>query len=84
MGKTTPLNDADLAEFCELQAGFADSEKSWTVEVATVDRTSLDLGVKNPNKAAAAALRDPRDILAEIAALDAESAAILEDIGALL
>jgi type I restriction enzyme M protein len=54
------------------------------VEVAAVDRTTLDLGVKNPNQAEAAALRDPRDILAEIAALDAESAAILERIGELV
>ena len=84
MGKTTPLNDADLAEFVASQAGFADSPKSWTVEAAAVDRGTFDLGVKNPNKADVAALRDPRDILAEIAALDAESAAILEDVGALL
>jgi type I restriction enzyme M protein len=54
------------------------------VDVKDVDRDSLDLGAKNPNRAEEAALRDPRDILAEIAALDAESAAILEDIGALL
>jgi type I restriction enzyme M protein len=84
MGKTTPLNDADLTEFVALQASFADSLKSWTVEAAAVDRASLDLGTKNPNIAEATALRDPRDILAEIAALDLESAAILEDIGALL
>jgi len=81
LGKTTPLNDADLAEFVALQAEFADSPKSWSVEVAAVDRTTLDLGVKNPNQEEAAALRDPREILAEIAALDAESAAILERIG---
>jgi type I restriction enzyme M protein len=84
LGKTTPLNDADLADFCESQSSFADSARSWSVEVAAVDRTTLDLGVKNPNQAEAAALRDPRDILAEIAALDAESAAILERIGELV
>jgi type I restriction enzyme M protein len=84
MGKTTPLNDADMAEFVALQARFADSPKSWTVEATAVDRVNFDLGVKNPNKVEAVALRDPRDILAEIAALDAESAAILEEIGALL
>ncbi len=33
MGKTNPLNDDDLKEFVELQASFADSEKSWTVDV---------------------------------------------------
>ena len=30
MGKTNPLNDNDLAEFLELQAGFATSPKSWS------------------------------------------------------
>ena len=34
MGKTNPLNDADLAEFIELQKTFADSPKSWSVDVA--------------------------------------------------
>src|SRR5690606_26957873 len=32
MGKTNPLNDADLAEFIELQKTFADSPKSWSVD----------------------------------------------------
>lgn len=84
LGKTNPLNDADLAEFVALQAGFETGPKSWVVDVKDVDRDSLDLGAKNPNLAEETTLRDPRTILAEIAALDAESATILEDIGALL
>ena len=84
MGKTTPLNDNDLKDFVALQAGFAESEKSWTVDVAGIDRTSIDLSVKNPNKAEEDALRDPQDIIAEMAALDAESASIIESIRALL
>ena len=40
--------------------------------------------MKNPNKAEEGALRDPQDIIAEIAALDAESAGILEGIRGLL
>ena len=42
MGKTNPLNDADLAEFVALQGNFADSAKSWSVDVAAVDATTLD------------------------------------------
>ncbi|HEY8032925.1 MAG TPA: N-6 DNA methylase [Methylocella sp.] len=80
MGKTNSLNDNDLKEFVELQASFADSEKSWSVDVKGIDKTSFDLSVKNPNKADEAALRDPQDIIAEIAALDAENAEILEGI----
>ena len=82
MGKTNALNDDDLKEFVKLQASFADSDKSWSVDVTGIDRTSFDLSVKNPNKAEEAALRDPQDIIAKIVALDVESADILENIGA--
>ena len=84
LGKTNPLNDTDLKEFVALQARLAETEKSWTVDLASIDRTSFDLGVKNPNRAGEDALRDPRDIIAEIAALDVESAGIIESIQMLL
>jgi type I restriction enzyme M protein len=80
LGKTNSLNDDDLKEFVELQATFADSEKSWTVDVKDIDQNSFDLSVKNPNKEEEAPLRDPQEILAEIAALDAESADVLDGI----
>lgn len=84
MGKTNALNDDDLREFVELQATFADSEKSWSVDVADIDWEFCDLSVKNPNRGEEAALRDPQDILDEIAALDEESAGILAGIGGML
>ena len=84
MGKTSALNDGDLKEFVELQASFADSDKSWTVAVEDIDTTSFDLSTKNPTKAEEAPLRDPQDIIAEIAALDAESADILKSIKGML
>ncbi len=84
LGKTSALNDDDLKEFVELQASFANSEKSWSVDVADIDDTTFDLSVRNPNKAEEAPLRDPQEILAEIAALDAESAEILEGIRGML
>jgi type I restriction enzyme M protein len=40
LGKTNPLNDADLAEFVALQKTFADSPKSWTVRRADIDPES--------------------------------------------
>jgi type I restriction enzyme M protein len=80
MGKTNSLNDNDLKEFVQLQAGFAESDKSWSVDVKKIDQASFDLSVKNPNKAEEAALRDPQEILDEIAVLDAESAEILAGI----
>ena len=84
MGKTNPLNDADLAEFVTLQASFATSPKSWSVERSAIDPASFDLSVKNPDAGEEVALLEPEAILAEIAALDAESAGILAEIRALL
>jgi type I restriction enzyme M protein len=80
MGKTNALNDNDLKEFVALQAGFTASEKSWSVDAQQIDQTSFDLSVKNPNQEEEAPLRDPQEILNEIAALDAESAEILDGI----
>ena len=84
MGKTNPLNDADLAEFIALQKTKADSPKSWSVDVAAIDPKTFDLSVKNPNGGEEIAHRSPQDIMDEIAALDAESAEVLGNIKALL
>ncbi len=84
LGKTNALNDDDLKEFVELQAKFAKSEKSWSVDVADLDETSISLSVKNPNQAEEAQLRDPQEIIVEMATLDAKSADILEGVRKLL
>jgi type I restriction enzyme M protein len=80
MGKTNALNDTDLVEFVELQAVKADSLKSWTLDVASINTDTYDLSVKNPNGGEVIALRTPHEILDEIAALDAESAEVLATI----
>jgi hypothetical protein len=80
LGKTTALNDDDMAEFVALQASFADSPKSWTVDAAAIDRSSIDLSVRNPHKAEEQRLREPEEIMA----LDAESAEILASIHGML
>ena len=84
LGKTNPLNDADLAEFVKLQTTFADSPQSWSVEAKSIDKTTFDLSVKNPNDGDEIAHSSPQAIMDEIAALDAESAEVLENIRALL
>jgi type I restriction enzyme M protein len=84
LGKTNPLNDADLADFVKLQRTFADSPKSWSVDVKTVDPATCDLSVKNPNGREAVAHRSPQEIMDEIAALDAESAEVLQTVRGLL
>ena len=84
MGKTNPLNDADLAEFVTLQKTFADSPKSWSVDMCGLNSATFDLSVKNPNSGEVVAHRLPSDILDEIALLDAESADVLQTIRGLL
>jgi type I restriction enzyme M protein len=84
MGKTNPLNDADLAEFIDRQKTFADSPKSWSVDVKDIDPKTFDLSVKNPNGGEEITHRSPADIMKEIAALDQESAEVLKSIKALL
>ncbi|PYP82645.1 MAG: type I restriction endonuclease subunit M [Candidatus Angelobacter sp. Gp1-AA117] len=84
LGKTNPLNDEDLAEFVKLQKTFADSPKSWSVAAKSIDQKTFDLSVKNPNGGEEIAHRSPQAIMEEIAALDAESAKVLESIKALL
>ena len=84
MGKTNPLNDADLAEFIKLQKTFADSPKSWSVKVADIDKSTFDLSVKNPDGGEEITHRSPAAIMKEIAELDAESAKVLKSIKALL
>jgi type I restriction enzyme M protein len=80
LGKTNPLNEADLAEFVQLQKTKADSENSWMVKLADIDTTTYDLSVKNPNKKKEAALREPQEILEEMKALDEEASDILNSI----
>ena len=84
LGKTNPLNDDDLAEFVTLQKTFVDSPKSWIVDAKSIDKTTFDLSVKNPNGGEEMAHRSPEAIMDEIATLDAESGEVLRNIRALL
>jgi type I restriction enzyme M protein len=84
LGKTRPICEDDLAEFVELEQSKADSENSWTVDSAAVDKATFDLSVKNPNRKDEAALREPQEILEEMRRLDEEAAEILAKIGGML
>ncbi len=80
LGKTNPLNENDLADFVNLQKTKADSDNSWSIDVKDINQDTFDLSVKNPNKKDEIVLREPKEILAEIAALDRESAEILKKV----
>lgn len=78
LGKTNSLNEKDLEEFLTLQKTKANSENSWTLDISKIDQNTFDLSAKNPNKDGEAALREPKEILEEIAKLDKESNKILD------
>jgi len=80
LGKTNALSENDLADFVTLQKTKANSENSWTVDVARIDTKTYDLSARNPNKKEEAALREPKQILDDMKTLDKESAEILTSI----
>jgi type I restriction enzyme M protein len=84
MGKTNPLNDADLADFIKLQKNKKDSDNSWTVDISDIDTTTYDLTVRNPNAAGPIELGTPQDILKEIKTLDARAITLLAELSEML
>ena len=84
MGKTNPLNDKDMAVFIEQQKTRPETEQSWNLSLADLDEATADLSVKNPNTPEEAPLREPEEILAEMARLDGETNQLLESIKELI
>ena len=54
------------------------------MDAESIDQTTFDLSVKNPNGGEEVTHRSPQEIMDEIAALDAESAEVLATIRGLL
>lgn len=84
LGKTNPLNDQDMEEFTSLQTSKPETEKSWNLKIADVVESTWDLSVKNPNTPEEAPLRSPKEILEEMAELDAETSSIIDSIWELI
>jgi type I restriction enzyme M protein len=84
LGKSNPLNDDDLKEFVRLQKTKPSSDSSWSVDISSIDKEKFDLSVKNPNGGDKVSHRAPKEIVAEIAALDAKSADLLRAIRGML
>ena len=84
LGKTNPLNDDDLAEFVSFQRSKEESEKSWLLNRSDVLEETYDLTVSNPNAPEEEPLRAPEEIIEDMLARDAETAAILKKIRGLL
>lgn len=83
MGKTNPLNEKDLENFIELQRNFKNSDRSWTIDISTIDSETWNLSVKNPIEIQPINHRSPAEVIAEIEALASEEQVILERIKAL-
>lgn len=84
LGKTNALNDEDMQAFLDTYATRAETEQSWTFDLSEIDPDSLDLSPKNPNTPEEEPLRPPREILAEMEQLDRETAAILDNLKAMV
>lgn len=80
LGKTNPLNIHDFDDFLAKYKTRDTSENSWTVNVDSLDQTTLDLGVKNPHEPEAEGLKTPEEILEDIKGIDKEVADILREI----
>lgn len=80
LGKTSPLNTRDMFDFLEKYQTRESGKNSWTVSIDDIDKTTLDLGVKNPNVPKAEELKSPKDILEDIKRLDKDTADILAEI----
>jgi type I restriction enzyme M protein len=57
---------------------------SSTPDAKSIDQTTFDLSARNPNGGEEIAHRSPEEIMDEIAALDIESAEVVENIQGLL
>jgi len=77
LGKTSPLNDADLAEFLDLQTRRSTTSKSWVYDIHNMDPTTLSLALSNPASSLSTTFRAPSVILDELAELDREASALL-------
>ena len=79
LGKTNALNDDDLADFLKLQKIKADSENSWSIDVATIGN-DCDLSVKNPNKVEVVDKRSATEIVDSLLGLHEEAQNLLDEI----
>jgi len=79
MGKTNPLNDADMKVFVDdhKKKKKPETENSWTFKLGDIDGETFDISPKNPNTPEEAPLRSPEEILEEMKELDKETNSIL-------
>ncbi|MCR5065715.1 MAG: SAM-dependent methyltransferase, partial [Bacteroidales bacterium] len=77
--KTIPLTENDLADFLALQKTKADSENSWSIDIAALG-DDYDLSVKNPHKVEEVDERSSSKIADSLLTLNNEAQTLLDKI----
>jgi type I restriction enzyme M protein len=80
MGKTNSLNESDLEDFIKLSKSQKLSYNSWTIDIDSINKDTLDLGASNPNIVEEVDERTPEEIISEIEEIDKQSAEALKKI----
>lgn len=80
LGKTAPLNMDDMTDFLDTYQHRGMSKNSWTISIDEIDKTTLDLGVRNPSVLEEEELKSPSEILEDIKKIDIEIEKILSEI----
>ena len=84
LGKNSPLNENDLAEFVALSQTKPDTDLSWSIPISEIDNSTWDLTVKNPNRSSIREHRAPELILQELNQIDQETTLVLNRLRDLL
>jgi len=82
IGKTNPLNLDDLDEFRNLKKD-TQSENTWTLDIADINKETFDLGVINPH-IEEEVLPEPSEVIKKLEELEKDSNKLLKDIKKLI
>ncbi len=74
------LNENDLEEFIKLAKTQKLSKNSWSIDVKKINKDTLDLRVKNPNRRKHSESRTPAAIFDEIVELDKKYETVIKNI----
>jgi type I restriction enzyme M protein len=80
MGKTNPLNDRDMSDFLLFQKDKKETINSWNVNIETINQSTFDISVNNPNVSNTVLIRSPKTIIEEISDLVQQENDILQNI----
>jgi type I restriction enzyme M protein len=80
VGKRNPFTLDKFGDFFELLPGRKESERSWTLDRAEIERKGFDLKAVNPNRKTAEDTRTPEELIALIEARQKEISLALKEL----